>query len=162
MIKIRTLQKSDGKQLHNLLVDFYKKNQRGEIVSKNLLSLIKYKDYDEVLRKETKRYIRLNTKKAVIFVAEDNRKLIGYIHGQIRNKPGRVLDRVGYIEDWFVKKKYRGKGVGEMLWNELINWFKKRKCNCLETDAYTTNKFAIKVYHKLGFVDKTISMINKL
>ena len=161
MIKIRTLQKTDEKQLFNLAIEFLEKYQRGKIVSKKLLPLIQYKNYDKHLKEDVKKYMKLNPKEAIIFVAEDNKKLIGYIYGRIEKKPKMVLDRVGMIEDWFVQEKYRGKGIGEKLWNELMNWFKKKKCNCLEVDAYITNKKAIKIYHKLGFIDKLIFMIKK-
>ena len=162
MIKIRLLQKSDEKQLMRLAINFFKKNQRGKIVSKKLLPLIQYKDYDKHLKEDVKGYMRLNSKEAVIFVAENNKKLIGYIYGRIIKKPKMILSKTGIIEDWFVEKEYRGKKIGEMLWNRLIDWFKKKKCNCLQLDVYPTNKHAIKIYHQLGFIDKSIVIIKKL
>jgi len=162
MILIRVLKKKDEKQLLNLAFDFFKKNQRGEIVSKKLLPLIQYKNYDEHLREDVGKYMRLDNNKAIIFVAEDNEKLIGYIYGRIINKPKMRLGRIGVIEDWFVEEKYRGKRIGEILWNRLIEWFKSKKCNRLELDVYPTNKKAIKIYHKLGFIDKNIVMTKKL
>lgn len=159
MLKIRTLRKEDEKQLLSLAIHFFKNYQRGKIVSKKLLSLIRYKNYDKHLKEDIKEYMKLDQKKAVIFVAEDNKKLVGYIYGRIITRSKMVLNRVGIIEDWFVEEGYRGKKIGEMLWNILIKWFKKKKCNCLELDVYPTNKQAIKIYHKLGFIDKSIVMI---
>jgi len=162
MIKIRTLRKNDEKQLLDLAIYFFKKEQRGKIASKKLLPLIEYKDYDKHLKEDVKRYMKLNPREAIIFVAEDNKKLIGYIYGRIEKRPIMVLNKCGIIEDWFMKEKYRGKGIGEMLWDKLIRWFKSKKCNCLKTDAYLTNKLAIDIYHKLGFSDEKIAMLRKL
>jgi ribosomal protein S18 acetylase RimI-like enzyme len=162
MIKIRKLQKSDEKQLLDLAIQFFKKEQRGKIVSKKLLPLIKYKDYDKHLKEDVKKYMKLDPRRAIIFVAEDDKKLIGYIYGRIDKRPKMVLDKCGIIEDWFVKEKYRGRGIGEMLWDKLMKWFKSKKCNCLKTDAYSTNKLAVNIYHKLGFIDKKIVMLKKL
>ena len=162
MIKIRTLQKNDEKQLFDLAIHFFKDNQKGEIVSKRLLRLIKYKNYDKHLEEDVKKYMKINKEEAMIFVAVDNGKLIGYIYGRIVKKPKMLLDKFGIIEDWFVEEKYRNKRIGELLWNKLILWFKNKKCNCLELDVYTTNERAIRIYHKMGFIDKSIVMIKKL
>lgn len=162
MIKIRKLRKSDEKQLLDLAFQFFKKEQRGKIVSKKLLPLIEYKDYDKHLKEDVKKYVKLNPRKAIIFVAEDDKKLIGYIYGRVAKRPKMVLDRCGVIEDWFVEEKYRGQGIGEMLWDKLIRWFKNKKCNCLKTDAYPTNKLAVNIYHELGFIDKKIVLMKKL
>jgi len=162
MIKIRILRNSDEKQLLKLAIDFFKKNQRGEIVSKKLLPLIQYKNYENHVKEDVKKYMSLDSRKAVIFVAEKDEKLIGYIYGRIQLKPKMILGRIGIVEDWFVIKDYRGKGVGEMLWDRLIEWFKKKKCNRLELDVFPTNKHALNIYHKLGFIDKLIVMTKKL
>jgi RimJ/RimL family protein N-acetyltransferase len=160
MIRIRPLQKSDEKQLLRLAINFFKKEQGGKIVSKKLLPLIKYKNYDKHLREDIKGYMRLDPKKAKIFVAED-RRLIGFIYGRIDERPKKVLNRVGIIDDWFVEKEYRGKGIGEMLWESLMEWFDSKKCNCLELDVFTTNKKTIDIYHRLGFIEKVVVMTRK-
>jgi len=161
MIIIRTLKKTDEKQLLNLAINFFKKEQGGKIISKKLLPLIKFKNYDKHLREDVKGYMKLDPKKAVIFVAEDKGKLIGFIHGRADLRPKKILSRVGIIDDWFVEKEYRNKGIGEMLWIRLMKWFRSKKCNCLELDTFTTNKKVIKIYHKLGFVDKVVVMTRK-
>ena len=162
MIKIRNLRKSDEKQLSSLATHFFRDNQRGKIVSKKLLKMIRYKNYDKHLKEDVKGYMKLSRREAVIFVAESNRKLIGYIYGRIVDKPKMVLNKIGIIEDWFVEEEYRDKGIGEMLWGRLVEWFKGKKCNRLELDVYTTNKHAIEIYHRLSFIDKAIIMTKKI
>lgn len=162
MVKIRNLQKNDEKQLLRIATNFLRKHQRGKIVSKKLLPLIRYRDYDRHLREDVKKYMKLSPRDAVIFVAEDNKKLIGYIYDRIMNEPKMVLNRVGIIEDWFVEDKYRNKRIGELLWYRLIKWLREKKCNRLELDVFPTNNHAINIYHRLGFIDKLIIMTKKL
>lgn len=162
MIKIRILKKEDEKQLFNLAIKFLKKYLMEKITSRKLRPLIASKNYDKYLKKDIKRHMKMIPGGEITFVAEDKKKLIGYIYGRIEKRPKKVLDKCGFIEDWFVEEKYRGKKIGEMLYDKLIKWFKKKKCNCLETDTYPTNKLALKIYHKLGFIDKTVIMIKKI
>lgn len=55
-----------------------------------------------------------------------------------------------YLEDLFVKKQFRGKGVGKKLLVEVANIAKKRECGRLEWSVLNWNKPAIDFYKKLG------------
>lgn len=161
MVVIRKLDRRDHQQLLALALEFFKKNLRAH-VSKKLLPLIEYKNYDKQIRADVQRYMNLKPGEAIIFVAEDQKELIGYIFGRIIKRPQRIKSRIGYIEDWFVKEDYRSKGTGKLLWDTLIDWFRKKRCDALETDSYLSNKRAIDFYHKFGFVDKAIVMIKNI
>jgi ribosomal protein S18 acetylase RimI-like enzyme len=159
MIKIRLLERKDKEKLFMLVVDFFKREHWGK--NSNLMKIVKCKDYDRHLMEDVNGYMRLDPKKAVIFVVEDDGALVGYIYGRVVDKPNMVLDKVGMIEDWFIEKEYRGKGVGEMLWTRLMSWFKVKNCNRLELNVYPDNEYAIAIYHKLGFVKKSVTMTKK-
>ena len=161
MILIRKLARRDYPQLLDLALEFFKSNQRIH-VSKKLSTLIKYKNYDKQIRADVQRYMGLDTNEAIIFVAEDQKKLVVYIFGRIIKRPQRVKRRIGFIEDWFIKNGYRNMGTGKLLWDRLINWFRKKRCDALELDSYPANKKAIALYHKLGFIDKAIVLIKNM
>jgi ribosomal protein S18 acetylase RimI-like enzyme len=57
----------------------------------------------------------------------------------------------GYIEELFVKKRYRSLGIGKMLVNSVILWCKKRGYNVIFLTTPKTNIGAIKFYRHLGF-----------
>jgi ribosomal protein S18 acetylase RimI-like enzyme len=160
-ITIRKLQKQDYDQLLNLVIEFREISYK-EHVSNELLDLIKYKNHLKQIKLDVKRYIRLNPNKATFFVAESERQLIGYIWGNVNQRKGKVLDKIGFIEDWFVKEEYRGKKVGISLWNEMLKWFRKKRCNGIELESFVTNYEAIDIYHKFGFIDRTLRMIRKM
>jgi GNAT superfamily N-acetyltransferase len=161
MVKVRPLEKTDSKELYRLAFDFLKKEQRGEIVSKKILPLIRYKNYDKHLNEDVAKYLRPSPNKKVL-VLEKNGRVIGYIYGRILRRPKMIMEKVGIVEDWFVEKEHRGSGISRLLWKELMEWFRKKKCDCVELDVFPTNKHAIEVYHQLGFIDEKIIMIKKL
>jgi ribosomal protein S18 acetylase RimI-like enzyme len=93
---------------------------------------------------------------------EEEGEIIGYIVGQIRDRNPRVMDKEGYINDWFVKKKWRSKGVGMTLYNTLLKEFKSQACNRLGLYTNIRNKKTIDFYHKLGFIDESLTMVKKI
>ena len=63
------------------------------------------------------------------------------------------LGRPGiYLEDLFVRSKFRNKGIGKALLLELIRLAKKRNCGRVEWCVLDWNESAISFYKKLGAV----------
>ncbi len=57
----------------------------------------------------------------------------------------------GYIEEMFVRKRYRHLGIGRMLVQAAEEWFEKRGYITLFLTTPRTNKGAILFYRRLGF-----------
>lgn len=55
-----------------------------------------------------------------------------------------------YMDDLYVREKYRGKGVGTALINKVISLAKEEKCNRLRWQVSNWNHPAIKFYKSLG------------
>ena len=55
-----------------------------------------------------------------------------------------------YLEDIFISEKFRNKGIGKLLMNELIKIAKKNKCGRMEWCVLDWNENAINFYEKLG------------
>ena len=94
-------------------------------------------------------------------IAEENNIAIGCIHGWVENsyftyKPYKI----GHAGTIFVKKEFRGKGIGKLLMKELIKWFKKNNIKKVSLCVHTKNKKAIKLYERLGF-QVNIEIMNK-
>lgn len=92
-------------------------------------------------------------KKMVVFVAQQDEKIIAYISGKIEKREGKILDTEGYIDDWFIRKDFRNKGLGKKLFDAIVEEFRNRKCTHLGLTVYTENKKALDFYHHLGFKD---------
>lgn len=57
-----------------------------------------------------------------------------------------------YLEDLFVRPKYRGKGIGKELLKSLVKIAKERNCGRVEWVVLNWNKPAIDFYENLGAV----------
>ena len=109
----------------------------------------------EYIKYFTKRFRQRNTQ---IFVAEDN-GIIGFVMGEIQKVPDIYTQPFkGYVHDLYVVKKYREKGVGRALMNEMLKWFKQKKIKRVEITAYLDNENAIDFYKKCGFEPLTLNL----
>lgn len=96
----------------------------------------------------------LKSKKCYYIVAEEKGKIkgLGFAQSEIKDE--------GMIENVYVDKRYRKRGIGKKIILELTDWLKKKKVKYIEIDVYFKNKPAIRLYKKLGF--KPLSMIMRL
>ena len=81
-----------------------------------------------------------------IIVAEINGEIVGMAFYYIRYSTwsGKTF----YLEDFFVKKDFRRKGVGSLLFEECIRMTKKINANSMVWQVLNWNKPAISFYKK--------------
>jgi GNAT superfamily N-acetyltransferase len=58
----------------------------------------------------------------------------------------------------YVEPAYRGKGVNQLIIDELKAWARSQNLTELRLDVYTTNDTAIRAYEKAGFTPYLINM----
>lgn len=89
------------------------------------------------------------------FIARDeNDRIIGYttFFFAYYTWIGKSL----YMDDLYIKEKYRGKGIGTLLINEVIKYAEKEKCDRLRWQVSQWNEHAISFYKSLGAeIDET-------
>ena len=51
-----------------------------------------------------------------------------------------------------VKENYRGRGIGEKLFNEFIKWSREHGAERIKVSASAGNSRAIKFYERVNFV----------
>ena len=142
MLFIRRVRKRDFEdfvRLHHEFIKIYKKVSRYKVkqMSKRMLK----REFDS----------RFGMDKFFYF-ARDGRLAIGYVFGYIEKSH---YENYGYIDDIFVSKKYRGKGVSTSLKNNILEDFKRKGVKYCRMDVNTENKRAIQRYREWGFeVDK--------
>lgn len=92
-------------------------------------------------------------RRAVFFVAQTEKKMIGFIYGTIRVDyvEGSDTSPVGYLEGIYVEPNHRKQGIAAVMMNKFENWVRARGCTELGSDAYATNKLSRKVHERLGF-----------
>ncbi|MGE7602516.1 N-acetyltransferase family protein [Peribacillus sp. NPDC097675] len=89
-------------------------------------------------------------------IAIENDKLMGWI--LIGTNKDQFTDKTnGFIYELFVLKEFRGKGISKMLMRAGIDYLKQDGYSEVRLSAFAGNQ-AIKLYEKLGFNIRTITM----
>ena len=86
--------------------------------------------------------------KNIILVAREKEQIIGFI---LANFIHYCTSRYGYIEELYVNKENRNKGVGSALIKEVMKKFKMLKVEAVFVSTAKENKESIKLYQRLGF-----------
>jgi predicted N-acetyltransferase YhbS len=108
-------------------------------------------EYDEQKVKKRIEHIMKNTKD-VIFVAQQNNEVIGYIHGS----PYELLygDSLVNILGFVVQNQYRSLGVGSILIERLECWSKENGFYGIRLVSGADRIIAHKFYEKHGYVNR--------
>lgn len=159
---IREIKKSELDYLWN----FEKENRRFDrkILGKKFwpfyISKINEKERINWLRDIKKAFKDKNTK---IFIVKENRQLIGYtwiytyLLDYLKSKK-----KVGYINEFFLTEKTRGKGIATKLMNKALEWFKQQKIKFVSLSVFAENKNVVEVYKKFGFESFSIYMRKRI
>jgi ribosomal protein S18 acetylase RimI-like enzyme len=101
------------------------------------------------------------------WVAEENGRLVGFVHGQLRDVPAQVLERwkatkVGHITLMAVAPSHRRKGIGRGLLAKLLEEFKAAGADMVLLDCPAEAVDARKLYEKMGFEPRFYGMRKRL
>lgn len=96
---------------------------------------------------------RMEPERNLVLVAMDGDRMVGYLHGEVRDVPHFIHGQIGYIQHLFVTEAYRRRGIGEKLYNEIIKWFRSRDIKMVHLDALVRNKVANSFWRKHGYRD---------
>lgn len=139
-MKIRPIQRSDGKSFAHLLTEIddsgYMLFEPGERVTN---TEIEEQRIDHFLKDD----------RSTILVAEEDEQLIGYMiarGGSVKRNKHSAYLVLG------VSENYRGKGVASQLFTEIFTWAKGKKITRLELTVIKDNDKAFNLYRKMGFI----------
>jgi len=128
--------------------------------AENLLNLLKKLDsettfllYEKGERKRTIEQQRKNIqeqleREVLTFVLEDNKKLVGYVFGNIF-----TVNRKKHCMNLSIAilQEYTGKGYGTKLMSTIEEYAINNGITRLELEVSKKNKIAISLYEKIGF-----------
>ncbi|ASK63813.1 GNAT family N-acetyltransferase [Virgibacillus phasianinus] len=86
-----------------------------------------------------------------IMVAVEDEKVIGCLQLTIIPGLARLGMKRAQIEGVRVDQRYRGKGVGEVLFKEAIKFAEKEKCGLVQLTTDKQREDAHRFYERLGF-----------
>lgn len=157
-MNIRKITKFDKSNLVTLMSEFDEQTQ--EIVPRSMQDAERQQDPFKAIEETANLY--LTDSKFIIFVAEENSKLVGFICGFIKERNYKKINKMGFVEDWFVNKEYRSQRIGKQLFDSLIVDFKKQQCKLLSLETFAFNNKAIEIYHHMGFQDRLLTLIKEI
>ena len=124
-----------------------------EVAKLYLKSYKNLEEYSYTHEEDVKVYINwlLRRDVAGLFVVKDGDKIVGFmaIDGNWYSKKYNKV--VGAIHEIFVDPDYFDKGVGSMLMEKAIEYFKQRNLDLIELWVGDKNEKAMKLYEKFGF-----------
>lgn len=137
---IREVKESDAENLMDLIQEVEKESE---------FMLMEPGERESDLKKQSS-MIRnlLEEDNSMIFVAEEDRKLAGYLialGGKARRTRHSVYIVIG------ICKLQQGKGIGTKLLSELEKWALSRNIHRLELTSAVKNERGLSLYKKMGF-----------
>lgn len=99
-----------------------------------------------------------------IFVYEENGVIKGYalISKMLRDTPLKIRKKVCLVDQLAVSEKYRHGGVGTKLLEHIKSYVKDNDFDVLKIGVIAKNNNAYRLYEKMGFEPKLITMEIKL
>jgi len=146
MVQIRKITKDDSENFLNLCMTLDHETK---------FMLREPGEREEDLNGQSQQIERvLQSGHSMIFVAEENRKLVGYLGaygGQFRRIRHKVHIVIGII------KYFTCMGIGTSLFNEVEKWAKDAGIHRLELTVMSHNDTGIALYRKMGFSTEGVS-----
>jgi ribosomal protein S18 acetylase RimI-like enzyme len=108
----------------------------------------------DVVSKVERKLLRpfMKSKNHLVLVALDNEKVVGYSFSQIIYTLILAKYRkIGIIHDLFITNSHRRKGIGEKMYNEILNWFHSQGIKRIELQVIVKNQAAVSFWKKLGY-----------
>lgn len=101
-------------------------------------------DIPEFSTKVDKEYLKGFLEKGILIVAEENKRLVGFIAGEF------MLGDFVWVDAITVKKEFRGKGIGKRLFGRFKEELAKRGIKHTYLMAPKFNKNTLAFYRSLG------------
>lgn len=76
-----------------------------------------------------------DTERCISFMAMESGHPIGFILGYTYTRPYGQPAHAGQILHWYVDSSYRGRGVGQVLYGYLMDWFARKRIEIVEVMA---------------------------
>lgn len=134
----------------------------------NNLFELEFNNFDETLKqgwtfeKEGKEYFEYMIKNEIVFVAELEEKIVGYLAGSICEQISYITETFAELDNMCIDDEYRRFGIGTLLINEFKKYCKGKNIQNIKVTASAKNSRAIQFYVKNGFEDYNITLKYKI
>lgn len=131
-----------------------------ELMMKLHISFDVYYDIYTKYEDARKYYKEQLAKRGLLYVvAEDeNKKIVAFASAYTISIPRTKAPKIGILVTNFVKEEYRGRGIGTMLYEYRMNWFKQKNVKYVEMNVDVRNTKALKLWKKYGFKEYQVKL----
>ncbi len=111
-----------------------------------------YSSLDDIFHKKEMKQIFVSNDWYCCFLKNENDQILGFVELSSRNiVDGCLSSPVAYLEGLYLKKEYRGMGLGREAIKAIKNWCKEKGFTELGMDTELTNLKAQKFFKAVGF-----------
>jgi ribosomal protein S18 acetylase RimI-like enzyme len=126
----------------------FEENFRGHLIDEDIS-----KDY--ILQKANELFPYLENQKALLFGTFFKNKLIGFLWAYYRMF---LLEDRLYINALIINEKYRGKGLGKVLFSHLEEFASNNNVTAIDVSTASFKNEAIRFYEKMGFKHERVQL----
>ena len=133
----------------------------------NLFDL-EFNNFDDTLKrewaleKEGQEYFEDMIKNGIVFVAQIENKIVGYLAGSICEPISYITESFAELDNMCIDNEYRRFGIGTLLISSFKEYCKEKKIQNIKVTASAKNSRAIQFYIKNGFEDYNITLKCKI
>ena len=134
----------------------------------NNLFELEFNNFDDTLKvgwpfeKEGKEYFENMLNSEIVFVAEVEEKIVGYLAGSICEEVSYITETFAELDNMCIDDNYRRYGIGTLLMDEFKKHCKEKNMQNIKVTASAKNSRAIQFYMKNGFEDYNITLKYKV
>ena len=133
----------------------------------NLFDL-EFNNFDDTLKrewaleKEGQEYFEDMIKNEIVFVAQIEEKIVGYLAGSICEEISYITESFAELDNMCIDDEYRRFGIGTLLIQEFKNYCRDKNIQNIKVTASAKNNNAIQFYIKNGFEDYNVTLKFKI
>ena len=134
----------------------------------NSLFELEFNNFDDTLKvgwpfeKDGKEYFEYMIENEIVFVAEAEEKIVGYLAGSICEQISYITETFAELDNMCIDDQYRRLGIGTLLINEFKKYCKEKNIQNIKVTASAKNSRAIQFYIKNGFEDYNVTFKYKI
>ena len=136
-------------------------------LNNNLFDL-EFNNFDDTLKlgwaleKDGREYFEDMIKNEIVFVAQIEEKIVGYLAGSICESISYITESFAELDNMCIDDEYRKFGIGTLLMDEFKKYCKEKNMQNIKVTASAKNSRAIQFYMKNGFEDYNITLKYKI
>ncbi len=104
---------------------------------------------------------RIRGPESAILLARKGALVVGVLEVVLEDPPNRdgwVSRRTALVDNVVVRRTHRGCGIGTRLLAEGAAWAKARRADAVRLHVWTTNPSAQRLYERLGYAPRIVTM----